>query len=258
MPNDNFRDRLSCSPVGANITTTYEIYLKKITITASAAATISDIQSTLRTLRFSTSGMLAGDRKVRIWVIPKNYFFVDSRNGRVYLMAGSYRPAPSGGLLTGVVPWLTPATYVANEPTTWGLKVYSASIVSQREQDVMNLVQNITGYDSWVGGKYLAADDGWIWADGPDVGIKFFLKDTVSRPGSGVNGSVYQNFNPGEPNGDYVGGGLHILRFADNRWNDVNSSISSWIWEMGGLPTDANIITVKVLVNNPINQAFPF
>ncbi len=265
LSNDNFRDSLTCSPVGANITTYYIISLKQLVITASTAATIGEIQSTLRTLKFSTTGMIPGPRKIRIWVIPKNYFFINSRNGRVYIMAGTYRAYPSGIVGLGSVAWTIPATNVANEPLTWGLKPYSASIASQDEQDFLNTyVNNLSGYASWLGGTYSAVDDGWIWVGGPDAGIKFFLKDTVLRPGSGANGLIYHNFRLGEPNGDYVGGGLQSIRevpgvhTANNGWNDLQTGISSWIWEMGGMPSDANIITVHVFVNNPINQGFPF
>jgi hypothetical protein len=279
VKNGNVLDRLSCTPAQVAITTAYDVVNRQLTITAPNTVTYADIQSTLRTLSLSVLGQCTDTRNVRIWVEWVGYKFVNSRNGRLYSFVETVQDG------TGTFTWLAAYNDVVATnrfQRNFGMLPYFASQGNASERAAIKAL-GVT--DGWLGGRSIPASsvtDGqvnvlfnyassdlsldpapgsvrWAWVAGPDVGVQ------LSLGGTAFNGR-YIDWASGEPN---LGGtGPRAFRTWSNgdgdgyRWADdpYNSGVTlqRYYIEYGGLSTDENVITVRVLGGNSFLFSSPY
>jgi hypothetical protein len=205
-----------------------------------SSATYSAWQNLLRTVSFSSTSNVIGNRSISFSVGN----LISASNGHFYEFVS-----------TGAT-WTNAKTNAAAK-TYLGLTGYLATITSQTEND---FIQQKLSADGWVGASdsytqinaatgitsfadQTAAEGKWYWVTGPEKGTQM---TTGNAPNSTslppVYGTAYNNWNTGEPNNSsnehyiqiYSTGGV-----APGKWNDLNGTGSlGYVVEYGGLSTD--------------------
>ncbi len=266
LTNDCAYDRLTCTLANPVMTSSYNITKRILTITANSTVTYTDIQSTLRTLKFSSKGQNSGIRNIRIWVEQQSsggapaysYRFVNSnrfgRTPRVYCVVAQTRP-DLGNI--DAMNWTQALADANAQPTRYGLDPYFASIGNAEEEAACQEIENGANL---LGGKALVAaayTGAWVWADGPDQNKQFSTGSTVYT----ADGLNFEYWFPGasEPNGGLTGA-LAKETGTGRRWNDnsLTAAYEGYWMAYGGQATDTNVITVIVVAPNTLQLSLPY
>jgi len=261
-------DFLACIPANVLITSVYSVPSRMLTITVPVGVTYGEIQSTLRTLFFTARNLYSFDRVIRIWVESAGYKFVLSRGGRVY---GNVEARVNYPASSGVMTWDQAYSDLRAQAKRYGLAPYFASITTDAEKVAAQSAIAAAGQDSWVGGRTIApgsvpiyptdpainylttaiplgsySSAPWYWIDGPDRGVNFW-----NGAANGSAPSPLPNFwRALEPNGGFTGGAaLYVSGTALND-NTVTATYQNYLAEYGGMPSDENFVTVKVIAPN--------
>ncbi|MBC7905100.1 MAG: T9SS type A sorting domain-containing protein [Gemmatimonadaceae bacterium] len=203
----------------------------------SGTATASQWQALFRTVNFTSTSNVIGDRNISFSVGNQ----VSGSNGHFYEYVAT----------TGS--WTTAKTSAAAK-TYLGLNGYLATITSQSEND---FIKQKIGTDAWIGASdefsqinaatgastYAAqvnSEGKWYWVTGPagEKGIQFSNGNTTPV----AVGTNYMNWNGSEPNNSSSNehyGQLFASGANPGKWNDLpNTSALGFVVEYGGLASD--------------------
>lgn len=207
-------------------------------LTFSGAATLSEYQTLLRTVKFNTTASSALQRTITFNIGSAIAF---SSNGHFYEYV-------SGGFS-----WAA-AKAAAASRTFYGLQGYLATITSSNEND---FIRQKLAADAWIGASddyaqinlatgtstyadQNAAEGKWYWVTGPvgEIGTQF--SNGNINPVS-VSGR-YMNWNTSEPNNSGIEHYAEI--FSSNsvgKWNDLGTSSLGYVVEYGGMAGDPSV-----------------
>jgi hypothetical protein len=226
-----FGDALSYSGLPAGVSASWNGTQKILTFQGSAP--ITDYQTLLRSVTFSTSTNIQGSRRIDF----------------ILGLAVSYMVGPQEHLyqiVTGAkISWAA-AKSAAESSTIGSYTGYLATITSAEENEFIST--KITG-NTWIG----ASDDPtytgnpvyeWYWVSGPENGTHFFTQ-TGFHPGTGGGtaiGGLYNNWASGEPNDNPAVGHEYYAHYwgpsnpAAGQWNDFANTqdVYSYVVEYGG------------------------
>ncbi len=293
VANNNLFDRLTCTLADiTTMTSVYDVTLHQLTIETTAATKIADIQATLRSIQFSTKGMCAGIRNIRIWMQGPNYRYVNFNNTpRMIGMGFALRTAVNIAPTLFSYVWNTVNTNMLFEPRYFGVVPYFATIMNADENAAIQAENNYNGYFIYLGAKYTGTNNingYWTWQGiGPDSGVSFWqgtgygpaaVSAVLSRTGRGVPvPDTYNDFGLSSQNGgynlpdNYAGTAdtitelyLGLRQVISNHWDDEPASLvlGGYGIKVGGIASgpnaDQNIIQVNVLPGNPLIYSLPY
>ncbi len=211
-----------------------------LSFATTTASSITDWQNLFRTVKFQSTSNIVGDRTITFSVGNQVAF----TNGHFYEYVSS-----------GTT-WDNAKT-AAEAKTYLGLQGYLATISSSLENEFIRQKMNA---DAWTGASdgysaintalgtttyanQAASEGKWYWVTGPEKGTQM---TTGNAPSSTtyppVFGSVYNNWNAGEPNNSSSNenaGTIYASGSTAGKWNDLNNtSTLGYVVEYGGTTSD--------------------
>jgi len=225
----NSGDQLSFTSASlpAGVTGSYNATTGVLSFTGSSA-TYSSWQALLRTVTFSSTSNVIGNRTVSFSMGN----LISGSNGHFYEFVS-----------TGAT-WTT-AKANATAKTYMGLTGYLATITSQTENDFL---QQKLSADGWIGASDASSEvssiagttygEGrWYWVTGPEKGQLF----SVGNSSPVLQSGMYMNWNAGEPNNSSSNENYAQIYSSSStgKWNDLSGTGSlGYVVEYGGLATD--------------------
>jgi len=253
------QDTLSCTPINSNITTSYNRSLQLLTITANSTASISDIQSTLRTLKFSTSCSGNEDRIVRIWVVPSYVIFFHEL-GDTRLFGMIFESLTGAALMT----YTQARQDIANSPTRFGLRPYLASIAKTGHVNAYVRLRTLStdSDDQQFIGAFKTGSGAtalWYWdPESPEAGKAFWKGGKTASGGANytLDGLNFSNWVSGQPDN---GSEPAVAITSAGAWHDYPSSaLERYVVSYGMRSDDANYIRIKFIKHNALKFGHPF
>ncbi len=260
LPINSPYDLLEVTPSNVAMVVSFNATKRSLIITANSAVSYDDIQSTLRTLRFSSKGQNYSTRVIRIWVEQiktdgalgsYSYKYVPTDNpninGRMYAVVNKTRPDAGN---VDSMNWQQASADAKIQDPRFGITPYFATIISKEEENAIEFIEN---GNNFIGGSLvsISGTSYWVWGSGPEVNKRFWQGATGGTLFTG-DGLTYAGWRGGEPNGGSTG--IIAKEGLGNTWNDNTNTATygGYLIKYGGMPTDANYITVYMLNSNSL------
>ncbi len=254
----NPSDLLTCTLANAShMSSTFSTATHALLITADSSATLADIQSTLRTVKFSTNGQNPNTRKIR-------FIIADTSAGLTILADYNsqyrvFRYNATYDTQANHENTIIPTSYAS----VYGMTGYLANVTSETLRQAISrqvLPQsNGSNIFYFTGGLY--SNGSWSWLYGPEAGTNTGL--TGSAPGAA--------YTPNNANSAWsfssFSGTMHLELDDDINGSNGNvnyqfdyetTSTAGGIYEYGGQNTDLNYITVQTHAPNALFLGSPF